>query len=124
MEHNPSAGAEIVKEAYDLITGQRQNDYSHPLEDYRRTVNIYNALMGEDVMTVEDGILFMVCMKLSRLINEIDNQLDVPDNTRDAIGYLGCLQMARVALKKNDDELSAIIQRIRMEAREGDYGVR
>ena len=72
MEHNPTAGAEIVKEAFDLITGDRQNDYSHPLDDYQRTVNIFNALMGSDLMTVEDGILFMVCMKLSRLVNEID----------------------------------------------------
>jgi hypothetical protein len=104
MEPSQTAGAEIVKEAFDLITGDRQNSYSHPLDDYQRTVNIYNALQGADVMTVEDGILFMVCMKLSRLMHEIDSGQDIPDNTRDAIGYLGCLNMVKVALKEQEAE--------------------
>ena len=64
-------GAEIVNEAYHLITGPRQNDYSHPADDYQRTVNIFNAITGHD-LTVEEGILFMVAMKLSRLHNEIE----------------------------------------------------
>jgi hypothetical protein len=37
----------------------------------------------------------MVAVKLSRIANEFDMGLDVPDNTRDAIGYLGCLNMVR-----------------------------
>jgi hypothetical protein len=105
-------GAEIVNEAYHLITGPRQNDYSHPADDYQRTVNIFNAITGHD-LTVEEGILFMVAMKLSRLHNEIDNGLDVPDNTRDAIGYLGCLNMARIYRRKHDHKLAGVIRRLK-----------
>jgi len=94
MEINRSAGAEIVREAYDLITGPRQDSYSHPAEDYERTVAIYNAITGDE-MSSEEAVLFMVCVKLSRLHHEISNCLSLPDNTRDAIGYLGCLNMIR-----------------------------
>ena len=104
--HDPTAGAEILLRAHELITRDRQNAYSHPLEDYSRTVSIYNALKGEDVMTAEDGVLFMVCVKLSRLMHELDNDLDIPDNTIDAIGYMGCLQMIREASKNQTLELA------------------
>ena len=122
MEHNPTAGAEIVKEAFDLITGDRQNDYSHPLDDYQRTVNIFNALMGTDVMTVEDGILFMVAMKLSRLVTEIESNKDIPDNTRDAIGYLGCLSMVRVALREQEKERQMWVRRFKTGETHGSVG--
>jgi hypothetical protein len=122
MEHNPTAGAEIVKEAFDLITGDRQNDYSHPLDDYQRTVNIFNALMGSDLMTVEDGILFMVCMKLSRLVNEIDTGKNIPDNTRDAIGYMGCLNMVRHALRQQEQERQVWVHRFKTGETHGSVG--
>lgn len=98
--HDPTAGAEILLRAHELITRDRQNAYSHPLDDYSRTTAIFNALKGSDVMTPEDGVLFMVCVKLSRLMHELNNGLNLPDNTVDAIGYLGCLQMVREALRK------------------------
>ena len=94
---NPTAGAEVVLKAHELITRDRQNTYSHPLDDYSRTVAIFNALKGRDVMTAEDGVLFMVCVKLSRLVHELNSGMNLPDNTVDAIGYLGCLQMIREA---------------------------
>jgi hypothetical protein len=96
---NPAEGAEILLQAHQLITRDRQDAYSHPLDDYSRTVSIYNALKGETVMTAEDGVLFMVCVKLSRLMNEMNRGLDVPDNIVDAAGYIGCLQMVRAARK-------------------------
>ena len=94
---NQAAGAEILLRAHELITRDRQNTYSHPLDDYSRTVAIFNALKGDKVMTAEDGILFMICVKLSRLMNEMQNGLDVPDNIVDLAGYVGCLQMVREA---------------------------
>lgn len=108
--HDPHAGAEILTKAHELITGARQQAYAHPLEDYSRTVSIYNAIKGHDVMTAEDGILFMLCVKLSRLQHEIDNGLDIPDNTVDAAGYLGCLSMARAALKANEITLNRMFK--------------
>jgi hypothetical protein len=89
-----TAGAEIISEAHSLITGQRQSDYDHPLHDYTRTADIFRAITGIK-LTAEQAVLFMVAVKLSRLANELNRALDVPDNTRDAIGYLGCLNMIR-----------------------------
>lgn len=93
--HDPTAGAEILLKAHELITRDRQNTYSHPLDDYSRTTAIFNALKGKDMMTAEDGVLFMVCVKLSRLMHELNSKQDLPDNIIDAIGYMGCLQMIR-----------------------------
>jgi len=90
-----NSGAEIVEEAHKLITGARQADYNHPTEDYGRTVDTFNALTGRD-LNIEEAILFMTCVKLSRLFNELQTGQWIPDNTRDAIGYLGCLNMVRV----------------------------
>jgi len=108
--HDPTAGAEILLRAHELITRDRQNSYSHPLDDYSRTVSIYNALKGDDVMTAEDGILFMMCVKLSRLMNELDNGLDIPDNTVDLAGYVGCLNMARTRRREHDEEMERILE--------------
>jgi len=94
MEANPTDGAEIVREAYELITGPRQAAYSHPADDYGRTARIFNAITGYNLAT-EEAILFMLAVKLSRLHHEIDTAQWLPDNTRDAIGYLGCLHMLR-----------------------------
>lgn len=105
-------GAEIISEAYGLITGDRQHDYDHPLEDYERTVDIFRAITGVN-LTAEEGILFMVAMKLSRLTNELEKGLNVPDNTRDAIGYLGCLNMVRVKRRQSSDEIDDIFERLK-----------
>ena len=108
--HDPLAGAEVLTKAHELITGDRQNAYSHPLDDYSRTVSIFNALKGEDLLTAEDGILFMLCVKLSRLMHEIDNGMNLPDNTVDAAGYLGCLAMARERIRTTETQLSRMFK--------------
>ena len=101
MEANQTSGAEIVREAYELITGPRQDAYSHPAEDYTRTAAIFNAITGHD-LTTEEAVLFMVAVKLSRMYHELLTGQDLPDNTRDAIGYLGCLNMVRQKRQEYD----------------------
>jgi len=107
---NPQAGAEVLLKAHELVTGDRQHAYSHPYDDYSRTVSIFNALKGDDVMTAEDGVLFMLCVKLSRLSHELDNGLDVPDNTVDAAGYLACLAMVRARVRAAEIELNRMFK--------------
>jgi hypothetical protein len=48
-------------------------------------------------MTPEMAVLFMLAVKLSRLMFELESGKEIPDNTRDAIGYLGCLNMIRTS---------------------------
>ena len=56
------------------------------------------------MMTAEDGVLFMVCVKLSRLMHELNSKQDLPDNIIDAIGYMGCLQMIRSTRANNNEK--------------------
>lgn len=87
------SGAEILLEAHRLITGDRQAVYSHPREDYQQTVEIFEALTGLH-LTVEQGILFMVAVKLSRLRTNMVRGCLHHDSLVDTVGYLGCLNMA------------------------------
>jgi hypothetical protein len=112
-------GAQIVNEAYNLITGDRQNDYDHPLDDYSRTAEIFGAITGHH-LSAEEAVLFMVCVKLSRLWNELEAGLDVPDNTRDAIGYLGCLNMIRARRKKDESDIDRIFNNLRHRFKTGE----
>lgn len=77
----------ILQEAHRLIYGDRQGDYGHPFDDYSRTVATFNALTGQ-ALTPEQGVLFMVCVKLSRQQNKTKR-----DNLVDAAGYVGLLEM-------------------------------
>jgi hypothetical protein len=77
----------ILGEAEYLTTQARQDSYGHPAHDYGRVTAAFNALTGHD-LTTEEGILFMVCVKLAR-----EAYLPKRDNRVDAAGYLNCLDM-------------------------------
>ena len=115
----PTSGAEILTEAYSLITGARQNDYDHPLEDYSRTVGIFREMTGI-TLSVEEGILFMICVKFSRFANELQNGLNVPDNLRDAAGYIGCLRMAIEKQRQEQTEVDRIFDQLHKRFKTGE----
>ncbi len=77
----------VLQEADRIVATDRGNDYGHPLDDYTRTVNMFNALTGHH-LSAEEGILFMVCVKLSREQHKAKR-----DNRVDAAGYIKCLDM-------------------------------
>jgi len=89
-------GSEILLEAYDLINGPRQKEYSHPLDDYTKVCDLFKAMTGID-LTVDQAILFMVCVKFARLRTNFSKGIIHYDSLVDAIGYLGCLSMAHAA---------------------------
>ena len=91
MSHT-SKGAEVLLEAHNLITGDRHNAYAHPLEDYTQTRDIFEALCGVS-LTVEQAILFMVSVKLSRLRTAMSEGRWAHDTVVDTAGYIGCLAM-------------------------------
>ena len=79
----------VCLEAAKLVCGPRGTDYGHPLDDYLRTTQIFNAATGHKLSAL-DGIIFMVCVKLSREQNHHKR-----DNLVDACGYLECFNIAR-----------------------------
>ena len=94
---NSTDGAEVLTEAYDLITGARHDEYAHPLEDYTQTRDIFEGLTGVS-LTVEQAILFMVCVKLSRLRTALEAGRWSHDTVVDVAGYVGCLAMVKEKL--------------------------
>lgn len=91
-EEPPVPGASILLDAYALITGPRQAEYSHPTDDYTKVTDIFHALTGVR-LSLEQGILFMVSIKLARLRTNIEAGQMHWDSLVDAAGYLGCLGM-------------------------------
>lgn len=81
--------AEILLEAHQLITGDRQHDYGHPLDDFSRTALIWSAILGTHV-DAEQVALCLVGVKISREVNHPKR-----DNAVDGAGYFGTLQMVK-----------------------------
>jgi hypothetical protein len=87
-----SVGADVLIEAHRLITGPRQETYSHPSHDYGRAAQIFEGMTGIS-LTQQQAVLFMVAVKLSRLRHNMENGVFHRDSLIDAVGYLGCLAM-------------------------------
>ena len=97
VEERTVPGADILLDAYALITGARQATYAHPTEDYTKVTEIFSALTGIR-LSLEQGILFMVAIKLARLRTNIEAGRMHWDSLVDAAGYLGCLGMVSTDL--------------------------
>lgn len=85
-------GSDILLDAYDLVTGDRQEAYSHPSEDYAKVCAIFEALTGVS-LTIEQALLFMVSVKFARLRTNLERDILHRDSIVDAAGYLACLSM-------------------------------
>ena len=84
----------ITADAYALVYGDRGALYDHPAVDYQRTVDLFNSMVEGADLTAAEGVVFMLCVKLSRLGNGIDQGFP-PEMLRDTIvdlaGYAECL---------------------------------
>lgn len=89
----------ILPAAERLVHGDRGDTYGPPWEDYERTVAIFNGITGRD-LTRDEGLLFMVAVKLSRLGHGLQSGFPpdrLHDSVVDAAGYLDCLWGALTA---------------------------
>ena len=81
----------ILEEAQRLTSTDRTHDYGHPLDDWSRTMGMFNELFAhklKEPFTPEDGCLFMVLVKLSRQVNHPKR-----DNLVDGSGYMRLVDM-------------------------------
>jgi hypothetical protein len=80
---------DIASFAANLVTGDRQDSYGHPLDDFTRAGKIWEAILGVPV-SAEQVALCMVGIKISR-------QTNTPklDNVVDGIGYFLTLAMVQ-----------------------------
>ena len=80
---------EIADYALSLVTGNRQDDYGHPLDDFTKAGKIWEAILGIPV-SAEQVALCMVGVKIAREVNR-----QKLDNAVDGIGYFLTLTMVQ-----------------------------
>lgn len=93
-EYVDAAWPSILLDAFALVHGNRGRLYNKPWHDYGMVTSQFNALMGEDVLSPAEGIMFMLCVKMARLSFGI--QQDFPaellqDTLTDIAGYADAL---------------------------------
>lgn len=82
----------ILQEAQRLTSGDRQESYGHPYDDYQRTAALWTVLLAAklapgEVIEWHDAIRCMCAVKLSRDVNSMAR-----DNMTDLAGYARCRQ--------------------------------
>ena len=77
----PEPRKSILIEAEGLVHGDRNADYGHPLDDFKRTAKIWGAILGIEVTPEQVG-LCMCGVKISRECNKSKR-----DNMVDLAGY-------------------------------------
>ncbi len=78
----------ILTEADALTSGQRQQDYGHPLDDFARTAKIWSAILGCPVSPLQYA-LCMCAVKIARLCNTPAHR----DSLVDLAGYARTYEM-------------------------------
>ncbi len=90
---SPAAGAlsakDVAARAAELVAGDRQAAYGHPLDHFSQAAQLWAAILGTPI-SAEQVALCMATLKLSRETHRPSN-----DNRVDAVGYLLCLAEIR-----------------------------
>lgn len=94
MFHHPepkpeNARTRALRTAEELVNGDRNNQYGDPIEDFRRTAQLWNAYLGlekEDTLLPHDVAALMSLLKLSRIRWSPEKE----DSWIDLAGYAAC----------------------------------
>ncbi len=89
-----AAWPSILLDAFALVHGNRGRLYNHPWRDYGMVTQLFNTTVGDDLLTPAEGVLFMLCVKMARLANGIQQQFPpelLQDTLIDIAGYADAL---------------------------------
>ena len=87
---------DVLVEALKLTSGDRQNQYGTPDQDFARTAQMWSALKGVE-FTTQEVAMFQVCIKLSRNTHQSKR-----DNWVDVAGYARCGDICRQEEEKRN----------------------
>lgn len=77
----------ILQEADELINGDRNYTYDHPLDNFGRIKKGWEVIFGIDITEEQVG-LAMAWVKIAR-----ESYMHKRDNLTDGAGYLGTIEM-------------------------------
>lgn len=89
---------EALREAAQLINGDRDAQYGKPIDNFGRIARIWSVVLGINV-TEEDVAMCMVGLKMARYASRSGFQ---PDTWVDIAGYAGCGYEVGDTLSKKD----------------------
>jgi len=90
----------ILQEAQRLVHGDRNADYGHPIQDFRRTAAIVTVMLEHKLkmdLEATDIPIIMMAVKLSRHFNKYKR-----DNLVDLCGYAETLEMCKKFLYEEE----------------------
>ena len=100
----------ILDEALKLTTGDRQNVYGHPADDFEKVAQMTKPIIAaiyEGRIDPRLGhSLYMVCVKIARLLNTPDHR----DSIVDGAGYFNTYGMVNEVIEKADEDLMEVWQ--------------
>ena len=76
---------DLLRQAEQLINGDRNNQYGEPTQDFTRTARMWEAYLGIPIRA-HDVAALMCLLKLSRISWQPDKQ----DSWTDLAGYAAC----------------------------------
>lgn len=89
---------EVAKQAAELVSGDRNADYGHPLDDFTKQGLMWEQILGVPV-TAEQVALCMVCVKIAREVHRPKG-----DNRVDGVGYFLTLAMIEDERRRRSGE--------------------
>lgn len=86
MEEYKMTRFEILQKAEAIITGERQQNYGTPEDNFKRIASLWNAYMGDDLFDAVDVAMMMALLKIAR----ISTGTQTEDSFVDLAGYAAC----------------------------------
>ena len=86
MEEHKMTRSEILQKAKTVVTGERQQNYGTPEDNFKRIASLWNAYKGNNLFDAVDVAMMMALLKIAR----ISTGTQTEDSFIDLAGYAAC----------------------------------
>lgn len=103
----------ILEKAIHCVTGQREQDYGSPEDNFERIANLWNGYFGDGIFTSKDVAMCMILFKVARAYGTNVTY----DTLVDIAGYAACASECLIEnpqpVVNNDPEAVPTYDRVR-----------